>query len=143
MNVRSTLCATLLALVGSMLAGCQGGVEGAYTLDKTEMKKSMEAEIAKLPKDQQGFGKLGLAMIDAMDMKLELKSGGKLEMTATTPSFEQGKQAKTESKTGEWRKDGETVVLKMDKEISCKAAAKKLTCESGKKGDPALVFVRS
>ena len=143
--IRTTLHAAALALFAATLAGCGGGVEGTYTLDKAEMKKSMEAELAKLPADQQGMGKLGLALVDAMDMKLDLKSDGKVEMTSTMPSFTKGDKPKVESKTGEWRKEGDKVVIKADKEMSCKAADKKLTCEpvGGKKGETALVFVRS
>jgi hypothetical protein len=143
--IRTIYAAATLALFGSALAGCGGSVEGTYTLDKAEMKKAMEAEIAKMPADQQGFGKLGLALIEAMDVKLDLKSGGKAEMISTMPSFTKGDKPKTENKTGEWRKEGDKVVIKADKEMSCKAADKKLTCEAagGKKGEPALVFVRS
>jgi hypothetical protein len=143
--MRTMLHAATLALFASTLAGCGGGVEGVYTLDKAEMKKAMEAEIAKMPADQQGFGKLGLALVDAMEMKLDLKSGGKVEMTSTMPSFTKGDKPKTENKTGEWRKEGDKVVIKADKEMSCTQADKKLTCEAvgGKKGEPALVFIRS
>ena len=141
--IRTVLKLASLALLTSTIAGCQGGLEGTYTLDKAEMKKAMEADISKLPADQQGFAKLGLAMVDAMEMKLDLKSDGKLEMTSTMPSFTKGDKPKVENKTGEWRKDGDKVVLKIDKEMSCKAADKKLTCEGAKKGEPGLVFVRS
>ena len=144
--IRTMLKAASLALFASTIAGCQGGLEGTYTLDKAEMKKAMEAEVAKLPADQQGFAKLAIAMVDAMEMKLDLKPGGKLEMTSSMPSFAKDGKAKTENKTGEWKKDGDKVVLKMDKEMTCKAADKKLTCEGPKKGEksePALVFVRS
>jgi hypothetical protein len=144
MKFFKTIAAGALLLSTFGLVGCGGGVEGTYKLDKAEMKKAMEAEIAKLPEDQKGFAKLAVALIDQMDMSLELKAGGKLEMKATTPSLEEGKGAKTDTKAGEWRKEGDSIVIKADaQEIKCKPEGKKLTCDSGKKGEPSLVFLKS
>ena len=134
---------TTVALAGSAfaLAAC-GSVEGTYKLDKAEMKKSMEAEIAKMPADQQGMAKLALAMIDAMDMSIELKSGGKAEMKASMPGLTE--KGKDESKTGEWRKEGDKVIIKGDgKEMTCATGGGKLTCESGKPGEPKVVLIKS
>ena len=143
MNFTKTIAAGALLLSTFGLAAC-GGVEGTYKLDKAEMKKAMEAEIAKLPEDQKGFAKLAIALIDQMDVTLDLKAGGKCEMKSSVPSLEQGKEAKTDTKAGEWRKEGDGVVIKADdKEIKCKAEGKKLTCDSGKKGEPSLVFNKS
>ena len=90
----------IIGLVAApLLAGCQSGPEGTYQLDKTEMKKAMEAELAKKPKEEQGFGKLAIAMIDAMDMSVELKKDGVLEMTSTKPVFKKGELAKTKRGT--------------------------------------------
>src|SRR4030095_5765971 len=99
MKLVTVLAISALLLAG--LAGC-GGVEGTYKLDKAEMKKSMEGEIAKLPQDQQACAKLALALIDKREMSVELQSGGKLKMKATTPALEEGKEAKTEEKEGTW-----------------------------------------
>lgn len=130
-----------LAFSGLVIGGC-GGPEGTYKLDKGEMKKSMEAEIAKMPPDQQGFAKLGLAMIDAMDMTVELKSGGKLKLKTTKPSVTGG-DAKVEEKDGTWTANGDSIVLTSDgKPTNCTKSGGKLSCEDDKKGGQ-LVFVKS
>lgn len=135
---------TTLALASSFaLAGCGGGgVEGTYKLDKTEMKKSMEAEIAKMPADQQGFAKLGMALVDAMDMSMELQAGGKMKMKSSMPNImEKDKPAKTEEKDGTWKVEGETVIIETDgKPVKCAKSGGKLTCEGQKQGEPSLVF---
>ena len=134
-----------VGLLGStfLFTACKGGPEGTYKLDKGAMKEAMEAEIKKMPKEQQGFAKFMLGMIDAMDMKLTLKSGGELEMEATTPSMSKDKKAKTETKKGTWKAEGETITLSADdKELECKREEKKLECESGKKKDPPMVFIK-
>ncbi len=144
MNIKLVTTATL-ALAASFLAGCGGGVEGTYKIDKAEMKKSMEAEIAKMPADQQGFGKLGLALIDAMEMSVELQGGGKLKMKTSMPNImEKEKPAKTEEKDGTWKVEGDSVILEADgKPLKCTKGSGKLTCASEKKGDPSFVFVKS
>ena len=143
MKLSKTIAAGALLLSTFGLVAC-GGVEGTYKLDKAEMKKAMEAEIAKLPEDQKAFAKMAVALIDQMDMSIELKAGGKLEMKATTPAMEKGKDAKTDTKEGEWRKEGDSIVIKADaQEIKCKPEGKKLTCDAGQKGQPALVFIKS
>lgn len=141
--VKLALSLSLPVLAASAIGCTGGGVEGAYALDKSETKKMMEAEVAKLPEAQQGFAKLAVAMVEGMDVKLDLKSGGQLEMTSSIPSLTGKGDPKTEKKTGQWAKTGDAVVLKLDKELSCQASGKKLTCNSQKKGDPALVFNRS
>ncbi len=141
MKLSHALCAAL-ALSTLTLAGC-GGPEGTYKLDKAEVKKNMEAEIAKMPADQQGFAKLGLAMIESMDMTVELQSGGKLKMKSSMPSLEEGKPPKTEEKEGTWKVEGDSVVLTSDgKPTKCAKSGGKLSCEPEKKGDPTLVFVK-
>lgn len=147
MSITKTFTTAALALATSFLiAGCGGGgVEGTYKLDKTEMKKSMEAEIAKMPADQQGFAKLGMALIDAMDMSVELQSGGKMKMKSTMPNLmDKDKPAKTDEKDGTWKMDGEAVVLDVDgKPTKCAKSGGKLTCSGQKEGEPTLVFVKS
>lgn len=136
------------ALAMSSLAACGGGVEGTYKLDKGEMKKAMEGDIAKLPQEQQGFAKLALALIDQMEMSVELQSGGKLKMKTTTPSLKEGKAAETKEEEGTWKVEGESVVLETNgKPIKCKKGEGKLTCDpeekEKKEGAPGLVFVKS
>lgn len=145
MNIVKTAAALAVTLTASLLsAGCGGGVEGNYKLDKGEMKKAAEAEIAKMPADQQGFAKLGLAMIDAMDISLEIQSGGKVKMKSTMPNLmDKDKPAKTDEKEGTWKAEGESIILEADgKPLTCAKSAGKLSCEGKEKGGPALVFVK-
>lgn len=146
MSITKTFTTAALALATSFLiAGCGGGVEGTYKLDKSEMKKSMEAEIAKMPADQQGFAKLGMALVDTMEMSMDLQSGGKMKMKSSMPNImDKDKPAKTDEKDGTWKMDGDSVVLEMDgKPTKCAKSGGKLTCAGQREGDPALVFVKS
>ena len=146
MNIARAFAAAILAGATFGLAGCGGGVEGTYTLDKAEVKKAMEAEMnaktggVPLP---PGLVRVALGMIDAMEMTMELQPGGKLTMKATMPSLA-GQPGKTENKEGTWTADGESIVLTADgKAITCSKSWAKLRCESEKKGDPALIFFKS
>jgi len=134
----SKLLACALAVIG--LVGC-GGVEGTYKLDKDETKKAMEAEIAKMPADQQAFAKLGMAMADKMDMTLELKKDNTVSMKMSMD----GKDSKEE--TGTWKKEGDDVVLTNGndkKDMHCKKDGKKLTCiEKHNSGDSTIVFSKT
>lgn len=144
MSITKTLAVALAALTLG-LTGCGGGVEGTYKIDKAEMKKAMEADIAKLPADQQGFAKLAMGLIDAMDVTMELQSGGKLVMKSTGPSLDKDKPAQTKEQTGTWKKEGDSIILDNGdgKPAKCKQAPGKLTCEGGKPGEPGMVFVKS
>jgi len=129
------------------LAGCGGGgVEGTYKLDKAEVKKSMEAEIAKLPEKEQGFAKLGAALIDAMDMSITLEAGGKLKAKSSMPGLDPSKGAKTEEKEGTWKLEGDSVTLDTGdgKPLKCTKSGNKLNCSGAtpKKGEPAMIFVK-
>ena len=141
MSIARTLGA--LALVALGLTGC-GGPEGTYKLDKAEVKKAMEADIAKMPEKEQGMAKLGLAMIDAIDMSIDILPGGKLKAKSSMPSFDKAKPPKTEEKDGTWKKEGDSLVLDNGdgKPMTCAKAGNKLTCAGSKKGEPALVFVK-
>jgi hypothetical protein len=146
MNFRQVVATSAIALLSLGLGACKGGgAEGIYKLDKTEMKKSMQVEIDKMPKDQQDLAKLGMALIDAMDMSIELKAGGEAEMKASMGGLE-GKSgdAKDEAKKGEWKAEGDNVTIKVDgKETKCKLGGGKLTCDPEKQGEPSMVFVKS
>jgi hypothetical protein len=78
-------CAAILAVAG--LTACKGGPEGTYKFDKAGTKKEMEAGIAKLPAKDQELAKLGVALVDAMDGTLELKSGGAATEKSTMGSL--------------------------------------------------------
>ncbi len=144
MNLVRAFATVTLAFTTFGLAGCGGGVEGTYKLDKAEVKKSMEAELAKLPAAEQGMAKLGLALIEAMDMSLELQAGGKLKSKSSMPSFEPGKPGKTDEKDGTWKVEGDSVTLDNGdgKPLTCTKGANKLSCAGKKKGDPTLVFIK-
>ncbi len=138
--------ATLISIAALSLAACKGSPEGTYKLDKAEMKKSMEADIAKMPEGEQGMAKLGVAMIEMMDITLTIKADGKVETVSTMPAFEKGAPSKKETETGEWKKDGDAIVLTSAKDkdqLKCTSASGKLTCKSDKKGSNTLVFVKS
>ncbi len=136
MKLRTVFAAGALVLGSLSLAGCSK-VEGTYKIDKAEMKKAFEAEIAKMPADQQGFAKLALGMIDSMEMSIELKSGGKAEMKVSM-------MGKEETKTGDWKADGKKVTITGDgKSINCDAEGGKLTCEGDKPGQPKIVLTKS
>jgi hypothetical protein len=139
-----TFAAVTLFFAALGVAGCGRGVEGTYKLDKAEVKKAMEGELAKMPADQQPFGKLALGMVDKMDITVELRPGGKLKMTTTVPALEPGKPAKTDSRDGTWKVDGDNVVLEADgKPTKCTKSGPRLNCASDKQGEPPMVFVKS
>jgi hypothetical protein len=135
----SKLLVGTLALIASGIVGC-GGVEGTYKLDKEETKKSMEAEIAKMPADQQQFAKMGMSMADKMDATLELKKDQSMSMSMTMEGKTEGKE-----KTGTWKKEGDDVVLTSDgKDMKCQKSGKKLTCtDHHASGDSTMVFTKS
>ena len=134
----SKLLACALAVVG--LVGC-GGVEGTYKLDKDETKKAMEADIAKMPADQQGLAKLGMSFADKMDATLELKKDNTVSMKVTMDGKPEGKE-----QNGTWKKEGDDVVLSNGdgKDMHCKKDGKKLTCtEKHNSGDTTMVFTKT
>jgi len=133
----SKLIACALAVAG--LVGC-GGVEGTYKLDKEETKKAGEAEIAKMPADQQAMAKAMMGMADKVDATLELKKDNTMSMSMTMDGKPEGKE-----KTGTWKKEGDDVVLTSDgKDLKCAKSGKKLTCvDHHASGDSTMVFTKS
>jgi hypothetical protein len=135
----SKLIACALAVAG--LVGC-GGVEGTYKLDKDETKKAAEADIAKLPADQQAMAKLMMSSdkMDKMDMTLELKKDNTISMKMTMDG-----KADAKEETGTWKKEGDDVVLTSDgKDIHCKKDGKKLSCvRKHASGESTTVFTKS
>ena len=127
-----------VAVVGWGLVGC-GGVEGNYKLDKDATKKAAEAEIAKLPADQQEMAKHFAEKDSDMDVTLEIKKDGtaSMKMTAGGENHEE---------TGTWKKDGDGVILTngKGKPMNCTKSGSKLTCtEKHASGDETMVFVKS
>jgi len=137
-NSKLIVCA--LAVIG--LVGC-GGVEGTYKLDKDETKKAAEAEIAKMPADQQAMAKMMLSSdkMDKMDITLELKKDNTAAMKMTMEGKTDAKE-----KAGTWKKEGDDVVLSNGdgKDMHCKKDGKKLTCtEKHTSGDETMVFTKT
>jgi NlpE N-terminal domain len=120
-----------LAVVGLFaLVGC--GPEGKYTLDKEATKAAIDAGEGE--KDAKEFGK---AMLEAMDMSIELKSGGKYDATSTVEMKKGEKKEETES--GDWSKEGDKITIKGKKDpMTCTLDSGKLNC--GKDGKTAFVF---
>ena len=142
MNAQTRLGTCAIALGALLLSACKGA-EGTYKLDKAETKKSMEAELEKLPEDQKGMAKLMLGRFDSMDMSIELKPGGAAEMKASTASVGAGEAPKTDAAPGKWSKDGDTIVIfEGGKKVTCTLAGSKLTCAGSEKSSPKLVFNR-
>jgi hypothetical protein len=113
-----------------------------YAIDKAETKKTLEAEIAKAPADQQAMGKLVMSLFDQMEMSLELKKGGEAEMKMSRPTLATGGEAKSETKKGTWSKDGSNGIVDSDgKKMTCALDASKLTCEASDKSQR-LVFMK-
>jgi hypothetical protein len=135
----------LLVLGALALVGC--GVEGTYTLDKAESKKNAEAEIAKMPADQQTMAKSMLGMFDDMNVSIELKSGGTYSSKMTMKGLNDGKEKED---TGTWKKDGDTITISTktpggnDKEIKCTKSGKSLSCTEGsEKNKMTMVFTKA
>jgi hypothetical protein len=140
-SLKSALIA--LAALSFALTACGKGVEGKYSLDKASMKKEMEEKIAKMPADQQEMGKLGLAMVDAMDMTIDLKKGGEADFTVKMAEPGKEAEAKSESKKGKWTQQEKQISLQVEgetKKLECTAEGNKLTC---KDNESTLVFIRS
>lgn len=142
-NLSKSLSTITLALTFG-LAGC-GGPEGTYKLDKAEMKKSIEADMAKLPENERIGPQFALKLLDAAELSVTLEPGGKLKAKATKPSLDASKPATTEEKTGTWKQEGDALLLEMGdgKPVRCARAANKLTCkDASKPGETSLFFVK-
>jgi len=113
--------------------------EGVYTLDKEEMKKAVQAESTDEP-GQELAQQLLLAMVEELEARLELESGGAMTLGA------QWGAKKEESKKGTWKKEGGAIVLELDDErIKCsREGSTKLTCGSDDKDEKQkMVFVKT
>ena len=91
------------------------------------------------------MAKLGVAMIDAMDVSMELKSGG----VATSKTQMKGLgDGKMQEETGTWKKDGDVVTVATGKdakqEMKCNKSGKNLSCTAGDgKSKMTLVFTKA
>lgn len=132
--------APVASVFALLLAAC-GGPEGTYKLDKDAIKKAMEAE-AKSEDEKKMLG-FATAMIEAMDVTLELKSDGTADMKT---SMKMGEKAEETSEAGKWTKDGDTITIsggKDGKDVKCKHTGGGLECDAGEKKGPKLIFKKS
>ncbi len=124
-----------LATFGLLSLAACGGPEGKWTLDKDATKAAIDA--GKGEKDAKEFGK---AILDAMDMSIELKSDGKYESKTSMALGKDDKDKKEQTETGEWTKDGDKITIKGKKyPLTCKMDSGKLSC-ANKDGETSLVF---
>jgi hypothetical protein len=135
MNSMKLAVAALLAL--SSLAGCGGGPEGSYKFDKEAAKAELENE-----KDEAAK-KFGQAMLEKMEMSIEIKKDGKYDAKVSMPSFKDPAKVEEQVESGEWKAEGNAITLKGKKDdLSCTLEGKKLSC-SDKSGKQKLVFTKS
>jgi len=128
----------MVAGLAVLAAGCsKASVAGNYSLDKAEMEKAMNEQIAKLPEAERAMAGMATAMLKELDIKLTLAEGGK-----GTMEMKMGKEGKAENLT--WQeKDGKVVINDGKDDIDCALSGSKLTCSNPKKKDePAMVFVK-
>jgi len=147
MNIARTVAVTL-ALATFGLAGCSGGVEGTYKLDKAEVKKAVETELAGQSGGGLVFG-FFTKMIDGVEMTMQLQAAGKVILKSTRPTGGwvgpgRLKWFTIEDKKGMWEADGETVVVTAGgNSLRCSKSWAKLSCQSEKKIFFPLIFVKS
>ena len=72
-------------LVRFGLAGCSGGIEGTYTLDKEEVKNAVRTELAGQSGGGTVFG-FFTRIVDEVDMTLELQADGKATLKSSLPT---------------------------------------------------------
>ncbi|MFO0548437.1 MAG: hypothetical protein U0271_08630 [Polyangiaceae bacterium] len=130
----------VLAFATAGVVGC-GGPEGVYKLDKEAQKKAAEADLEKKTGPDKEFGKAFIGLIDQMDESLELKKDGKAELKTSMPDLMKKGETKSETETGEWKADGDTITVKIkDQEMKCKRDGKKLECSGGEKDKESKTF---
>ena len=139
---------TTLSLLAVLLLGipaCKGkSLEGKYSLDKAAMKKDLEAKLAAKSGPEKDMGQLAVAMVDMMEMSIELKPAGVAQVTVSmTDPQAQGTPPKSESKAAKWTQKDKTVTIQVEgdtSQLTCTAEGKRLDCSDGKEAK--LSFVR-
>jgi hypothetical protein len=111
-------------------------VAGTYDLDIAATRPYVEENIAKMPPDEQQFGKMALAMIEKMTATMTLAPDG-----AMTTTFAMKDSTDSETRTGMWRRENRDVVLMNDakKEVRCAIDGSRLLCKEPKQ---TFVFTR-
>ncbi len=132
-----------VALVAlSFLAGC-GKPTGTYKLDKEAIKTAFKAELEKKSDEDKKMGEFGLALVDMLDVTLEVKDDGKYDMKTSMPSLTKKDEKKEETESGDWSVEGDTITLKGKEEMKCKVGSGKLECGAKGKDGPPLIFKKS
>lgn len=138
----------LIALATLAVSACtSGGPTGTYSLDKTEMKATIDQQVQAAPEAQRGMVKAMAEMMLNMDIKVTLAADGKGNMSMSMPGMPGADKDKpAEPKVSEitWEaKDGKVFITdpaKPDKKTECKLDGKKLSCSDGKS---TMVFVKA
>ncbi len=136
---QALVCAALL------FAGCKkSGPVGSYEVDKAAMETQLKAQVEKLPPNQKAFGGLMIAMLGAIDIKLELQEGGTFTMTESKMDLKDTKAPpKVKKKEGTWKQEADQVILSAPEEkedTRCELKSSGLNCSEGQK---VLVFKRA
>lgn len=140
--------AVILGIATLGLAGCSRGVEGAYELDKEEVKKAVGTELAGQSGGGTVFG-FFTTIIDRVDMTMELQADRKVKLKFTLPTGGWAEPGRLqwftmEDNEGTWESDGETVVVTAGgNSLRCSKSWAKLSCQSEKKFFFPLIFVKS
>jgi hypothetical protein len=122
-TVRIAIALSFIFMVGA----CKGGSpEGTYEIDKDAVKKAIEAEIAKMPKEKQAMAKGMAKMFESMKIEMKLEKGGKATMN-TEMSF--GGKTKKDNEAGTWKVEGKKITLAFKKKPkTCDIDGSKITC---------------
>lgn len=142
--MKTTMRLMVCAGLALFALGCsKGGAEGKYVLDKAAMKAEFQKQVDKLPEDQKGMAQLAVAMMDAINMEVELQKEGKLTLTSSKPSFKKDAAPKVETKDGTWKMEEKKLILTVpgEKELKCDHEGNSFKCVADK--DMSLVFVKA
>ncbi len=141
MNNPVTAPLGLLTLATALVA-CKSSPEGKYVLDQAATQGAYQATVDQLPAEQQPMAKLSLAMIPTMNLSMELKSGGALEV-ASSILLDKSAPPIVKTQTGTWRLDGSKLITTVDgRDATCDVAGGKLTCAPDRPEGITLIFTK-
>jgi|GEM_PF-2891501 len=95
--------AMLLSLFLLAPAISYAGVVGYYKIDKPRVKKMLKAKFAKLPPEKRKMAKFALAMVDKLNINLNLTKDGKAIMDMKMSFMG---RTRTKTQKGTWKKTG-------------------------------------
>lgn len=131
------------AAVALFVAGCsKDSAEGKYVLDKPTMKAELEKKVQELPEKERGMAKFAMAMMEAMEMEVDLQKEGKLKVTTSMPSLKEGADKKVKNQDGTWKLEEKKLILSVpgEKDLNCELQGKNIKCSDK---EMSLVFVRA